>query len=49
MAIDFKIRDFAYPLSIWKLRRTLERTQWLPPVELEAYQHGRLRDMIRHA
>ena len=49
MSIDFKIKDFAYPLSIWKLRRTLERTQWLPPAELEAYQSARLREVMGHA
>jgi phenylacetate-CoA ligase len=49
VSIDFKIKDFAYPLSIWSLRRTLERTQWLPPDELEAYQLERLRRIIDHA
>jgi phenylacetate-CoA ligase len=49
MAIDFKILDFAHPLSILKLRRTLERTQWLPPGDLEAYQLERLQRILRHA
>ena len=49
MAIDFRIRDFAYPLSILKLKRTLDEVQWLSPEELEAYQNRRLRAIIRHA
>jgi phenylacetate-CoA ligase len=49
MAIDFRVRDFAYPLPILRLRRTMERNQWLPPADLEAYQRGRLRQTIRHA
>ena len=49
VSINFKIKDFAYPMTIWRLRRTLERTQWLPPEELEAYQAARLRRTISHA
>lgn len=47
MAIDFRIRDFAYPLTIWSLRRTLERTQWMSPRELENHQLERL-DLVLH-
>jgi hypothetical protein len=49
MPIDFSIRDFCYPLSIYRLRRTFERTQWLSPGELAAYQNQRLAGIIRHA
>ena len=43
MSIDFKLRDFAHPLTIWRLHRTLDRTQWLGPREVAAYRDERLR------
>lgn len=49
MPIDFSIRDFCYPLSIYRLRRTFERTQWLSPNELVAYQNQSLAFIIQHA
>ncbi len=49
MAIDFRLRDFAYPLTIVSLRRQLERSQWLPPDELRHEQDQRLRQTIAHA
>ncbi|NVL90019.1 MAG: phenylacetate--CoA ligase family protein [Desulfobacterales bacterium] len=49
MAIDFRIRDFFYPVGIYRLRRTFERTQWLPPEELRAYQEQRLAVIIKQA
>jgi len=49
MSIDFKFRDFFYPREILRLRRTLGKTQWLPPEELREYQEMRLRKIITHA
>ena len=49
MAIDFRIRDFFYPYDIYKLRQALEKTQWLPAEELQAYQEKRLALTINHA
>ncbi len=49
MSIDFRLRDFAYPLGILRLRRLFERTQWLPPEELKRYQEERLRILIHQA
>jgi phenylacetate-CoA ligase len=49
MAIDFRIRDFFYPVGILKLKYILERTQWLPPDELRAYQEKRLSFIIKQA
>lgn len=49
MAIDFRVRDFLYPLGILKLRSTFERTQWLPTEELQAFQARRLSRIISHA
>lgn len=49
MSVDFKVSDFAYPVGILRLRRFLERSQWLPPEELTAYQEKRLRLVVRQA
>lgn len=49
MSIDFKLLDFFYPREILGLRHTLERTQWLPPEQLLAFQEMRLRKIIEHA
>jgi hypothetical protein len=49
MAIDFRIKDFFYPIGIYKLRRTFERNQWLAPDALFAYQEKRLAMIINHA
>jgi len=49
MGVDFKIRNFRYPLAIYKLKRTFERTQWLPEHELEAYQLERLAAILDQA
>lgn len=49
MAIDFQTRDFFYPFGIYRLRRTFEQTQWLPPEELNLYQEKRLALNINHA
>jgi phenylacetate-CoA ligase len=49
MSIDFRIRDFFHPRTIWQLHRILERTQWLPRDELLEYQRRRLRLVLEHA
>jgi phenylacetate-CoA ligase len=49
LPIDFKIRDFAYPLGILRLRRFFERSQWMPPEKLRAYQESRLRGIVEQA
>jgi phenylacetate-CoA ligase len=49
MSIDFRLADFFHPVEIWRLRRTLERTQWLPEEELRAYQDARLRQILDRA
>jgi len=49
MGIDFRVRDFFYPLGIYRLRREFERTQWLSPEELSAYQERRLAVIINQA
>jgi phenylacetate-CoA ligase len=49
MGIDFRIRDFAHPLSILKLKRTFDRNQWLNEEALSQYQSSRLRQIITHA
>ena len=49
MPIDFRIRDFLIPLPILELKRSLDRTQWMPPETLGAYQERRLSRVMRHA
>ncbi|OGW74803.1 MAG: hypothetical protein A2Z72_05975 [Omnitrophica bacterium RBG_13_46_9] len=49
MSIDFKIKDFAYPAEILKLRSFLEKSQWFTRERLEYYQLKRLRLMLSHA
>ena len=49
MAIDFRIRDFAYPLSMLKLKRIFDRNQWLSEETLLEYQSAKLRQIISHA
>ncbi|MBW2277725.1 MAG: phenylacetate--CoA ligase family protein [Deltaproteobacteria bacterium] len=49
MSIDFRLRDFAHPFSIWRLHRALERNQWLSPREVAVYRDERLRAIVRHA
>jgi phenylacetate-CoA ligase len=49
MGIDFRIRDFAYPFSILKLKRIFDRNQWLDAEALSEYQAARLRQIIAHA
>lgn len=49
MAIDFRLRDFFFPVRIHKLRRTMEKTQWLPADELKAFQESLLSKTIDQA
>ncbi|MCP4676429.1 MAG: phenylacetate--CoA ligase family protein [Deltaproteobacteria bacterium] len=49
MAIDFSLKEFAHPFTIWRLHRILRRTQWLSPSDLASYQNRRLRKIVRHA
>jgi phenylacetate-coenzyme A ligase PaaK-like adenylate-forming protein len=49
MSVQFRVRDFNYPLSIWRLHRQFERSQWWSLDELLEYQSGLLRDTIAHA
>jgi len=49
MPIDFTVRDFCYPISICRLRRIFERTQWLSSSERAAYQNRRLVNIIQQA
>lgn len=49
MSIDFKLRDFCYPLSILRLRRQFERSQWAPREALVRDQERRLRRIVAHA
>ena len=49
MGIDFQIRDFAHPLSIFKLKRTFDRNQWLSEEALSRYQSERLSQTLSHA
>lgn len=49
MALDFKLRDFAHPLALWKLRSTFEKTQWFTEEEQTLYQERLLRRIVEHA
>ncbi|MBF0122127.1 MAG: phenylacetate--CoA ligase family protein [Candidatus Omnitrophica bacterium] len=49
MGLDFKIKDFAYPGAILKLKREFERHQWLSQEILQEYQLKRLQIIIAHA
>lgn len=49
MALEFKLRDFAHPLALWKLRSTFEKTQWLTAEEQTLYQERLLRQIVEHA
>lgn len=49
MPVDFSIRNFFYPMKIWRLRRFFERTQYWPPERLRAWQDERLRQVVQVA
>lgn len=49
MALEFKLKDFAYPAAIIKLRSTFEKTQWFTPEQQTLYQERLLRRIVAHA
>ncbi len=49
MGINFKIREFAYPLEIRKLKKEFDRNQWLTEKELICYQFNRLQAVLKQA
>jgi phenylacetate-CoA ligase len=49
MGIDFRVRDFAHPISILRLKRVFDRNQWLGEEELREYQLQRLNRIIDHS
>ena len=49
MSIDFKLRDFRYPLSILRLRSQFERSQWSPREDWIGDQERQLRRIVAHA
>jgi phenylacetate-CoA ligase len=49
MSIQFRLRDYCYPLPILRLRRLFERSQWWPLRDLQACQENLLRRTVAHA
>jgi phenylacetate-CoA ligase len=49
MSVEFRIKDFFHPLSILKLRRFLEKSQWFSDERLQEYQLSRLQRILDHA
>lgn len=49
MSIDFKLQDYSFPLSTFKLRKFFERSQYFSSEEMEAYQQSRLKAVLGHA
>lgn len=49
MALEFKLRDFAHPLALLRLRSTFEQSQWLMPEEQTLFQEHLLRRIVEHA
>ena len=49
MSVEFRIRDFGYPVAILRLRDQFERSQWWSLDRLVAYQEQRLRQVVEHA
>ncbi len=49
MSIDFRLREFFYPVGILRLRHILEQTQWMDSREQEAYRNRLLSQVITHA
>jgi phenylacetate-CoA ligase len=47
--IDFRVRDFAHPWLIWRLKSEFDRTQWSSPADREQYQAYRLARVVRAA
>ncbi|HQH26860.1 MAG TPA: hypothetical protein PLP17_05635 [Oligoflexia bacterium] len=49
MGVSFRIRDFAYPLEIYRLKQRFDRNQWLDYGAVQAYQFSRIREILDHA
>lgn len=49
MGINFRLRDFSYPLSILKFKRIFDKNQWLSEEALYEYQLQRLRHILSQA
>jgi phenylacetate-CoA ligase len=49
MGLDFRLKDFAYPLSILRLKREFERHQWGSAELLRDYQLARLKATVAHS
>jgi phenylacetate-CoA ligase len=49
MTLEFKLKDFAYPAAILKLRSTFEKTQWFTTEEQTRYQERLLRRIVEQA
>jgi phenylacetate-CoA ligase len=49
MAIDFRVREFFYPLTLYRLHREMERNQWLPAAALQGLQEKLLRRTLIQA
>jgi hypothetical protein len=49
MGLDFRIRDFAYPIAIFNKKKQFDKNQYLSLEALEQYQFYRLREIISHA
>jgi len=49
MGLDFRFRDFAYPLAIFNKKRQFDKHQYLSLEALEQYQLSRLKEIIAHA
>jgi phenylacetate-CoA ligase len=49
MALEFNVGDFAYPVSLLKLRSTFEKTQWFSREQQTSYQERLLHRVIEQA
>jgi len=49
MGLDFRMRDFAYPLALLRMKRQFERNQYQPLPALQEYQRSRMRKVLSHA
>ncbi len=49
MGIEFKLKDFFYPLSIIKMGLFLNKSQWYSSAKLKKYQEKRLAQIVNHA
>ncbi|MFN7976273.1 MAG: hypothetical protein U0166_28725 [Acidobacteriota bacterium] len=47
--MEFRLRDFWYPVSIVRMRRLLEASQWWDEEKIAAFQKERLRIVVEHA